>query len=162
VDVNFWEYLWEATSGHYKCLVKRNTSYSEWQSGVKFVCTYQYTKTTDTAGSGTWTPEGVPAHHYSTSEQVIGTWIDGKPLYEKVFDGLSVSLNGVNWVYYNDINFIDNIADLKAYTNNSGRYLRCAISEYQRSDTNGVMLSGFNNFNRTINRMVLQYTKTTD
>lgn len=24
-------------------------------------------------------------HNYSTDEQVVGTWIDGKPLYEKVF-----------------------------------------------------------------------------
>lgn len=42
-----------------------------------------YTKTTDTAGSGTWTGNGALAHHYSTDEHVIGTWIDGKPLYEK-------------------------------------------------------------------------------
>lgn len=45
--------------------------------------TIRYTKTTDVAGSGTWTPQGVPAHHYSTDEQIVGTWIDGKPLYEK-------------------------------------------------------------------------------
>lgn len=45
----------------------------------------QYTKTTDTAGSGKWTPQGVPAHHYSTDEQVVGTWIDGSTLYEKTF-----------------------------------------------------------------------------
>ena len=43
----------------------------------------QYTKTTDTAGSGIWTPQGVPTHHYSTDEHIVGTWIDGKTLYEK-------------------------------------------------------------------------------
>ena len=43
----------------------------------------QYTKTTDTAGSGIWTPQGVPAVHYSTDEQVVGTWIDGSPVYER-------------------------------------------------------------------------------
>lgn len=47
--------------------------------------TLLYTKTTDTAGSGTWTTMGEYAHHYSTSEKVIGTWIDGKPWYEKTF-----------------------------------------------------------------------------
>lgn len=46
--------------------------------------TIQYTKTTDTAGSGTWTPNGDLAVHYSTNEQVIGTWIDGSTLYRKV------------------------------------------------------------------------------
>lgn len=45
-----------------------------------------YTKTTDTAGSGQWNTDGTPTHHYSTSEKVIGTWIDGKPLYEKTVD----------------------------------------------------------------------------
>lgn len=48
--------------------------------------TLLYTKTTDTAGSGSWTPSGVPAHHYSTDEQVVGTWIDGSTVYEKTFD----------------------------------------------------------------------------
>lgn len=28
---------------------------------------------------------GSSSHNYSTTEQVIGTWIDGKPLYEKTF-----------------------------------------------------------------------------
>lgn len=45
--------------------------------------TLQYTKTTDAAGSGQWTPQGIPAHHYSEDEQVVGTWIDGNTLYEK-------------------------------------------------------------------------------
>ena len=29
---------------------------------------------------------GSGSHNYSTTEQVIGTWIDGKPLYEKTID----------------------------------------------------------------------------
>lgn len=45
----------------------------------------QYIKTTDTPGSGTWTTQGALAHHYSTEEHIIGTWVDGKPLYEKTF-----------------------------------------------------------------------------
>lgn len=57
--------------------------------------TIQYTKTTDTAGSGLFVPSGVVAHHYSTTEQVVGTWVDGKPLYEKTIDtSLSVSTGG--------------------------------------------------------------------
>lgn len=56
--------------------------YCTWANSTITV-TIQYTKTTDTAGSGTWTPTGTPTVHYSTDEQVIGTWIDGKSLYEK-------------------------------------------------------------------------------
>lgn len=48
----------------------------------KITLTYQYTKTTDIAGSGTWTPSGVNAVHYDDTEKVIGTWF-GETLYEK-------------------------------------------------------------------------------
>ena len=50
----------------------------------KIRVTLQYTKTTDTAGSGTWTPEGVPAHQYDGNEKVVGTWF-GETLYEKSY-----------------------------------------------------------------------------
>jgi hypothetical protein len=55
-----------------------HTNRSAWKS----IITLRYTKTTDIAGSGTWTPQGVPAVHYSTNEQVVGTWIDGSTLYQ--------------------------------------------------------------------------------
>ena len=53
-----------------------------WGTNYTFFATVQYTKTTDVAGSGNWNTDGVPTHHYSTSEQVVGTYF-GKPLYEK-------------------------------------------------------------------------------
>jgi hypothetical protein len=36
-------------------------------------------------------------HTYSTTEQVVGTWIDGSPVYEKTFNFTAV-LNAGNWV----------------------------------------------------------------
>lgn len=48
----------------------------------KCYTTLQYTKSTDTAGSGQWTPQGVPAVHYSTDEQIVGTY-HGETLYQK-------------------------------------------------------------------------------
>lgn len=45
--------------------------------------TVQYTKTTDSAIT---TIEQKPTH-FSTDEQVVGTWINGKPLYQKTFTG---------------------------------------------------------------------------
>ena len=53
------------------------------RSSMSGTVTIWYTKTTDTAGSGIWTPSGVPAVHYSEDEQVVGTWVDGKTLYQK-------------------------------------------------------------------------------
>lgn len=44
--------------------------------------TLYYTKTTDVAGSGSYTTLGVPAHHYDSNEKVVGTWF-GETLYEK-------------------------------------------------------------------------------
>lgn len=51
----------------------------------KTIATFQYTKTTDTAmeiGSDT---------DYSTTEKIVGTWIDGQPLYQKVVTGLTLT-----------------------------------------------------------------------
>lgn len=62
------------------------------------IFTIQYTKTTDTPGSGTWTPQGVPAVHYSTDEQIIGTWVDGSTIYERVFVlGSELNISCSSW-----------------------------------------------------------------
>lgn len=49
-------------------------------SGTKLLITVQYTKTTDSAISIGEETE------YSTTEKVVGTWIDGKPLYQCTFE----------------------------------------------------------------------------
>lgn len=45
----------------------------------------KYTKTTDVAGSGIYTPSGALSERYSTDEQIIGTWIDGSTLYRRSY-----------------------------------------------------------------------------
>lgn len=78
--------------------------------------TIQYTKTTDVAGSGIFVPSGSAAVHYSTTEQVIGTWINGKPLYRKTFYiANSVTMNAQYDVPHDLVN-IDEIV------NKSGTY----------------------------------------
>ena len=42
---------------------------------------------------------------YSTTEQVVGTWIDGKPIYRKVITGSWSSANGT-------INLVDNVSSI--------------------------------------------------
>lgn len=37
------------------------------------------------AGSTVNVEQGGAGHNYSTTEQIVGTWIDGKPLYEKTY-----------------------------------------------------------------------------
>lgn len=72
--------------------------------------TIQYTKTTDVAGSGTWTPSGVKAVHYSTNEQVIGTYF-GKTLYEKGFNVGTQSFSSGQITITNDLSNIDEIVE---------------------------------------------------
>lgn len=49
--------------------------------------TLQYTKTTDAANSFKYASE----NDYSTTEKIVGTWIDGKPLYQKTLTGTMLS-----------------------------------------------------------------------
>ena len=48
-------------------------------NGSPFTITVKYTKTTDTANSFKYSD----SHDYSTSETIVGTWIDGKPIYQR-------------------------------------------------------------------------------
>ena len=92
-DWNFDNVLgFEGTSSNWWAMVyscdRTNIKYnlgSSWGNSKDLRVTFQYTKSTDVAGSGSWTPQGVPTHHYSTDEQIIGTWIDGSTLYEKSY-----------------------------------------------------------------------------
>lgn len=112
----------------------------------------QYTKSTDTAGSGTWTPQGVPAVHYSTTEHVVGTWIDGKTLYEKTVSFTLGTANTYN-SYVTDIEYPDSSCMMIDYSSSyyifQGTYPCCiGISSYNgASGTNAVctLLTKVNN-----------------
>lgn len=70
-------YLYYATSITSIIIVCTTAS---WKDRDVYI-TLQYTKTTDTTvniGTG---------NDYSTDEQIIGTWIDGKPIYQKTISG---------------------------------------------------------------------------
>ena len=119
--------------------------------------TLQYTKTTDQPGSGTWTPQGVPAHHYSTDEQIVGTWIDGDTLYERSYtfpSGLSVSGGGA-WVSTGiDISDVDLIIDVKTFSTGGHNWPFAAVN-------NTSVLHVVNPFSGSIaiNYITIRYTK---
>ena len=140
------------------------------ESTVSGFLTVQYTKTTDTPGSGKWTTQGTVAHHYSTDEHIIGTWIDGKPLYEKVLNLPNISV-GVNTIQHG----ISNLASMISITgkctygdgtrglcipflSSSTYWITCAnITSSQFTLEIGNGLGSIQNCTITI-----QYTKTTD
>ena len=137
---------------------------------TKLFCTIQYTKTTDTAGSGIWNGQGGYAHHYSTSETVVGTWIDGKTLYEKTLDcGYGVPSGG-SLIQPIGVSDIAEIINWNVWSTN-GAFSR--LFPYV-NDTGSVRVDvDINNGNIRLYPMgisladqkvyaVLQYTKTTD
>lgn len=119
--------------------------------------TFQYTKTTDQPGSGTWTPDGEYAHHYSTAEQVVGTWIDGNTVYEKTFTGFSVTLqSGVLKDTGINVSYISKVISFTALTDD---YLATIpVAGYKINNT--LQMIGYQNGN-VIDKCIVRYTKTT-
>lgn len=126
--------------------------------------TIQYTKTTDTPGSGKWASNGALAKHYSLQEQVIGTWIDGKPLYERVIYLNDLQINQ-NWTSTSYCEPIDKVvkADL---IDSYNQHFTCevGINESQTAGYYDILLSTRypSGSNRTFNYLIIQYTKNTD
>lgn len=105
-DGNARNFLFAWNSNGQITFAVRNDS---WDSTWTFYVTIRYTKTIDTAGSGTWTTKGEYAHHYSTTEQVVGTWVDGSTLYEKTLILTSITFGSYINIEY-DANAIEGIA----------------------------------------------------
>ena len=125
---------------------------------IDMAVTFRYTKSTDQAGSGTWTPQGVPSHHYSTDEQVVGTWIDGSTLYERSFDlsqFLTVSANA--WVSTSisssGINRIVNCLGSSATGTFWGQLMA------SRDEDNVIKLGNARDTAITVKTFTIQYTK---
>ena len=111
---------------------------------------------------------------YSTEEQRIGTWIDGKPLYRKVINAKPTISNSS----YQTISIKHNISDLKnvykcnAFLHNTGNtqtYIlpvetsaTQAIGISEINSTNIIMYSKNDTWSGWIAEIILEYTKTTD
>lgn len=80
LDENQWSYSWIATNKHQIANFAKGNVYIS----LPCIVTCLYTKSTDQPGSGTWTPQGIPAVHYNNTEKIVGTWF-GETLYEKSY-----------------------------------------------------------------------------
>lgn len=127
--------------------------------------TLQYTKTTDVAGSGDYNTYGVPTVHYSTSEQVIGTWINGKPIYERTWDfsASPVMLSYANWVN-SGISAGENIESIISAELKYGTVTNMAVEVAVGADGYPVAFQKVENTGNTrgVAYCTLRYTKTTD
>lgn len=145
------------------------------RTGNGYICVIQYTKTTDTAGSGRWSNAGDQTHHYSTSEQVIGTWIDGKPLYERTYKyeiATTISAGQTNLINVGTDKVIINISALMRNKTNGRSYQLSYNNAGSSGNSTNLIYSdtGYLQIRITNDQWstdyvlyaTIQYTKTTD
>ena len=125
---------------------------------------YQNGKMRTSEGGG----GGSSGHDYSTTEQVVGTWIDGKPLYEKTFTG-SLTASAL----YDDICTktdydMDKIVSFDGYWGNESVGYFAQLGCYIESGFfGGIYITGstvklYHPRNLDCYVVILRYTKTTD
>lgn len=120
--------------------------------------------------------KGGNSNVYSTDETVVGTWIDGKPIYRKVFDNLDASLSSSGWktvVSFDDVP-IETPVNAMFYRNKGTTGVQAGKPTGQVTkhvmwvafaDENGVgkvnvYMEG--RMSEVVSMLVLEYTKSTD
>lgn len=154
-----WTTSWCFVEKDVEYTLSRGSSSSNWNSNAwaKFIPLKQ-----SSSGGG-----GSSEVNYSTNEQVIGTWIDGKPLYQ-----ITISIDG-NYTGNGNVTISDIPSGIDVKTYNG-------ILSYEESGTykpvgigNNYIIYPFNAFNTIrftigsgtfhfIGSLTIQYTKTTD
>lgn len=103
--------------------------------------------------------------NYTTEEQVIGTWIDGKPIYRKVINkGHYTFTNGDN-KFAHGISNLGDVVDIKYtmfFSNANQYYIHWSAIASKIATNTDVILSanGDNTFDKL--KIIIEYTKTTD
>lgn len=119
--------------------------------------TIKYTKNTEITASA-WTGIGTSLVDYSTSEKIVGTWLDGSSIYQKTFVLSSpVVLTSGDWTVISEVNVPN--ADASIYTEvfySSNKIQLTAAGKFD----NGV-LSIFLPFTFRTDKVTVRYTKTT-
>lgn len=111
-------------------------------------------------GAGAWVTPQSSGVNYSTDEQVIGTWIDGKPLYRRVVP-IVVNLTFNTWVQVSELDSLNMDICVNATIMNSNKNTTNAITIDTNASPNEVLyMRSTGSF--TTNYFILEYTKTTD
>ncbi len=121
----------------------------------------------DIAGANTINPAVIigDSNNYSTSEKIVGKWIDGKPLYQKTWTGLNVTPAYNSWTNVVDVSSIniDRIIAIKNLNRADGHLLFDG-GGLEFFMNNGYITAEYSlDINRrAIYTITIQYTKTTD
>lgn len=132
--------------------------------------TLYYTKSSDVAGSSSYNTLGVPMVHYSTDEQVIGTYL-GKPLYQRVITPIvTASTTLAGDIKYGSVVLGDYINSVDmAFVDLSASYIEPATgatrglisASYEKDSGNIVIVTMFTRTNSP-SSLCIKYTKITD
>lgn len=102
---------------------------------------------------------------YSTTEKIVGEWIDGRSIYEKTYDlGSDTSISYNSWTVVNATypSNMDLIIHVDA-TTSGGTYASGISTGKNTSSGKFEMQTGRNgNNNQAVRYFTVQYTKTTD
>ena len=107
---------------------------------------------------------GGSGHTYSTTEQVVGTWIDGKNIYEITYNfssAISVSYNSYTETTIDSSN-IDNIISCIGIHDDGTNFGTLIADPTRSSHTKLGLQTGRNGGVATCKKLILQYTKITD
>ena len=101
-------------------------------------------------------------HHYSTTQQIVGTWIDGKPIYEITYKFTS-DLNVIQDDWTDSLiqkGNIDKIISSEALHSGSTQW--GCVSARVTSSSNYVQLFNSRATSISVRYVIIRYTKTTD
>lgn len=140
------------------------------RSSMSGTVVIQYTKTTDVAGSGQYNTLGVPMVHYTTDEQVVGTYL-GKPLYQRVITPIvTASTTLAGDIKYGSVVLGDYINSVDmAFVDLSASYIEPAtgatrglISAYYEKDSGNIVIVTMFTRTNSPSSLCIKYTKITD
>ena len=103
-------------------------------------------------------------HNYSTEEKVVGTWINGKTLYEKTFANLSIDVRSGEWCKVVELDNPESAISCDLYrVGGEGQIVHIGVRDFTigaAGYTNCLTITPFDSY--TIVIATVQYTKTTD
>ena len=127
--------------------------------------TIQYTKTTDSANSFKHADE----NNYSTTEHIVGTWIDGKPVYQKTIDFGTLPNSTVKSVSHgiSNMNKFIKISGVWFDANNGwdinwSSHSTIAHQINAKVTKSNISITTASNYSAYSAYITIQYTKTTD
>ncbi len=100
-----------------------------------------------------------PSLSYTEEEQVVGQWIDGKSIYQRVFNNVDLSVTP-NWVTFDSSCSYDLLIDCKIIR--GGVVIYDTLDNIPRFSIQSNVLSSFTSTELTNIKVIVQYTKTTD